>query len=115
MEIDRIEVNSFNVYALMDLCTECVQKISKYKNCSGFNVIIEVFSEHVQETFELYHTLYYTPFEIKLSKGKMCKNFIKIYFLEMPLDYIIIEVLSFSDAYSKKTINPNFYTIVKIN
>lgn len=75
------------------------------KNCNNYHPIMECFSEKIWDMLPKDGVL---PKDeagnYKFSPGKMHKNFIKFYFLEMPLEYIILDVddEEFEKMYTKE-------------
>ena len=63
--------------------------IDEKKVCTNYHPVLEVFSEDVWNTICIPNS---SSENYKFSPGKMQKNFVKLYFWEMPLDYIILEL-----------------------
>lgn len=64
------------------------------KNVNEYHPIMECFSEEIWKVFSEDWVGYDDEGggNYKFSPGKMYKNFIKLYWFEMPLDYVILEV-----------------------
>jgi hypothetical protein len=91
--------------------------ISKKKDyLSIYTPVIEIFSEN------LWNMLNEVNKEIKyykFSPGKMGKNLVKLYFAEMPIDYVLLEIDSQLDGkfvrYASTPVNIDFYSTITIS
>lgn len=70
------------------------QQIAENKDTKNFLAVMEFFSENTWNLLpvRVRENAHKRVLKCKFSPGKMHKNFIKLYFLEAPLDYIILEV-----------------------
>ena len=81
---------------------EFYSKIAGEKDCTSYKRVVEFFSEETLEMcvgFLKPGCCFDDDFTIRVSPGKAEKNLVKVYFLEMPLDYAIFEV---DDIYFEK-------------
>jgi hypothetical protein len=94
MEVLHKIISSHQISPVFDFF-DYLKIISKDKDCESYHPIMECFSEKIWKMFSEDWFGYECDGKegnYRFSPGKMHKNFIKIYWFEMPLDYIILEV-----------------------